>query len=128
DIGSTFPFLISLRGLVPVVRTVLRLSPSLLRAAVVGSSAADEVKEKVFTRLFGGLPVEEVDRHGAAFARRHLARHLRTDTRRRLEWHQRQGHYVVVVSASPECYVNPAGAELGVDGVVATRLAVGGGG
>jgi phosphatidylglycerophosphatase C len=32
------------------------------------------------------------------------------------------------VSASPECYVAPAGEELGVDGVVATRLAVGGGG
>ena len=34
----------------------------------------------------------------------------------------------MIVSASPECYVSPAGAELGVDGVVATRLAVGGGG
>ncbi len=47
---------------------------------------------------------------------------------RRLEWHRRQGHHTVIVSASPECYVSPAGEELGVDGVVATRLAVGGGG
>lgn len=128
DSGSNFPFLISLRGLLPVVRTVLRLSPALLRAAVLGGSAADDVKEKVFHRLLGGLPVGEVDRHGVAFARRHLERHLRADVRRRLEWHRRQGHYLVIVSASPECYVSPAGAELGVDGVVATRLAVGGGG
>jgi phosphatidylglycerophosphatase C len=128
DSGSNFPFLISLRGVLPVVRTVLRLSPALLRAAALGGSAADEVKEKVFSRLLGGMPVEEVDRHGVAFARRHLARHLRADARRRLEWHQRQGHYIVIVSASPECYVSPAGSELGVDGVVATRLAVGGGG
>ena len=39
-----------------------------------------------------------------------------------------QGHHTVIVSASPGCYVSPAGEELGVDGVVATRLAVGGGG
>ena len=39
-----------------------------------------------------------------------------------------QGHRVVIVSASPECYVGPAGEELGVDGVLATRLAVDAGG
>jgi HAD superfamily phosphoserine phosphatase-like hydrolase len=48
--------------------------------------------------------------------------------RRRLEWHRNQGHYTVIVSASPECYISPAGSELHVDGVVATRLAIGGGG
>ncbi len=53
---------------------------------------------------------------------------MRADTLKRLEWHRRLGHYTVIVSASPECYVRPAGAEIGADGVVATRLAVGGGG
>jgi phosphatidylglycerophosphatase C len=128
DAGSAFPFLISLRGAWPVLRAVLRLSPGLLRAALTGGTAADEVKEKLFTRLLGGLAVAEVDRRSAVFAHRHLQRHLREDVRRRLEWHRRQGHHTVIVSASPECYVSPAGEELGVDGVVATRLAVGGGG
>src|SRR3984957_2501401 len=128
DGGSVFPFLVSLRGLWPVLRATLRLSPALLRAAITGGTAADEVKEKLFIRLLGGLAVAEVDRSSAVFAHRHLRRHLRDDARRRLEWHQRQGHYTVIVSASPECYVSPAGEELGVDGVVATRLAVGGGG
>jgi len=126
--GSVFPFLVGLRGAWPVLRAVLRLSPALIRAAITGGTAADEVKEKLFTRLLGGLSVTEVNRCSAVFAHRHLQRHLRADTRRRLEWHQRQGHYTVIVSASPECYVSPAGEELGVDGVVATRLAVGGGG
>ena len=128
DAGSVFPFLVSLRGLLPVLGAMIPLAPALLRAALVGGTAADEVKEKLFSRLLGGLPVDEVARRGASFAHRHLQRHLRDDTRRRLEWHHRQGHYTVVVSASPECYVSPAGEELGVDGVVATRLAVGGGG
>ena len=128
DAGSVFPFLVSLRGVWPVLRAVLRLSPALLRAGITGGTAADEVKQKLFVRLLGGLSVDELDRRSAVFARRHLQKHLRDDTRRRLEWHQRQGHHTVVVSASPECYVAPAGEELGVDGVVATRLAVGGGG
>ncbi len=128
DGGSVFPFLVGLRGVWPVLRNVVRLSPALVRAAITGGTAADEVKEKMFTRLLGGLAVTEVDQRSAVFAHRHLERHLRDDVRRRLEWHQRQGHYTVIVSASPECYVSPAGEELGVDGVVATRLAVGGGG
>jgi phosphatidylglycerophosphatase C len=128
DSGSVFPFLVDLRGAWPVLRAVVRFSPELVRAALVGGSTADDAKERLFRRLLGGLSVEVVDRRSAAFARRHLQRHLREDTRRRLEWHRRQGHHIVIVSASPECYVSPAGDDLGVDGVVATRLAVGGGG
>src|SRR3984957_4218557 len=128
DGGSVFPFLVSLRGLLPVLLAMARLAPELLHAAIAGGSTADDVKEKLFIRLLGGMSVDEVDRRATQFAHRHLQRHLRDDTRRRLEWHRNQGHYTVIVSASPECYVSPAGAELGVDGVVATRLAVGGGG
>jgi phosphatidylglycerophosphatase C len=94
----------------------------------VGGVSADEVKERLFTRLLGGRPVHEVDRVGALFAAHHIDRRVRDDVRRRLDWHRRQGHHTVIVSASPECYVAPAGEILGVDGVVATRLAVGGGG
>ena len=62
-----------------------------------------------------------------AFAERHLARHLRQDARLRLQWHLRQGHHVVIVSASPECYVRPAGELLGVELVlqVAHQLRLG---
>jgi phosphatidylglycerophosphatase C len=128
DAGSVFPFLVSVRGWWPVCRAVVRLSPRLLRASLTGGTAADDVKETLFTRLLGGLEKDELDRRGAAFAERHLRRHVREDTKRRLEWHRTQGHYTVIVSASPECYVIPAGELLGADGVVATRLAVGGGG
>jgi len=126
--GSVLPFLVDLRGFWPVLRAVGSLSPKLIFAALVGGTASDDVKQRLFTRLIGGLPLEVVDGRSVAFAERHLARHLRQDARLRLQWHQRQGHHVVIVSASPECYVRPAGELLGVDGVVATRLAVGGGG
>ena len=56
--------------------------------------------------------------------RSHYHRRNRTKVRARLDWHRRQGHRVVVVSASPEYYIQAAAAELGADGVVATRLEV----
>ena len=112
--GSVFPFLVSVRGLIPVLRALLALSPGLVHAAIVGGTTADDVKERLFTRLLAGMPAEELNRRAACFAQRHLERHLREDMRRRLEWHRNQGHYTVIVSASPECYVSPAGSELGV--------------
>jgi phosphatidylglycerophosphatase C len=45
--------------------------------------------------------------------------------RRRLDWHRRAGHQIVIVSASPTLYVEPTGRRLGVDAVLATELEVG---
>jgi len=128
DGGSVYPFMVALRGRWPVLRATVRMAPSLIRAAISGGSAADRTKERLFVRLFGGLPLDEVEHRAHQFALGHLKAHLRPDTAARLEWHRQRGHHVVIVSASPELYVRPAGEELGVDGVVATRLAVGGGG
>lgn len=124
--GSVVPFLVFARGALPVVRAVIQDLPRLLHAAIVGGTAADDAKEALFMRLLAGIPVPTVDRLGAEFAESHLRRRLRPDTRERLEWHRKQGHRVVVVSASPECYVRPAAALLGADAALATRLAVGG--
>jgi phosphatidylglycerophosphatase C len=124
--GSVVAFLLRVRGPVAVASALLRHAPALLRAAIVGGSAADTTKEALFMRLLAGVPVEQVDRIGIAFAEDHLRRRVRPDTRARLEWHRAQGHRVVVVSASPECYVRPAAALLGAEAALATRLATGG--
>jgi phosphatidylglycerophosphatase C len=125
--GSAFPFLVSVRGLLPVLAATLRVSPKLLHAAVFGGNAADNAKEALFMRLLGGQEEARVNRIGAEFARQHVARRLRPEVRARLDWHRSQGHTVIVVSASVEAYVRPAGEELGADAVLATRLASSGG-
>ncbi len=127
DGGSVVPFLVRARGVAPVALALLFDLPRLVRAAVVGGKAADDAKEALFGRLLTGFPAADLDRLGAEFARTQLSRHLRADTRERLAWHRGQGHRVVVVSASPECYVRPAAALLGADAALATRLQVGGG-
>jgi len=124
--GSVLPFLVAVRGVAPTALAVLRCLPGLVRGALFSGSAADVAKEALFTQLLSGLPAAEVDRVAADFAEHHLRRRLRPDTRNRLDWHRKQGHRVVVVSASPDCYVRPAADLLGADAALATRLAVSG--
>ncbi len=122
--GSTFAFLTRIAGWRAVSVAVVRTLPRLLHAALVGGEAADRAKESLFVRLLGGRPESGVAESAARFGRRHLQRHVRPDVARLVQRHQEQGHTVLVVSASPEYYVGPAVRLLGVDAVLATRLAV----
>lgn len=123
---SVTPFLMKVRGAGPVAAAIASDLPALAHAALVGGPASDDAKEALFMRLLAGVPTREIERIGAEFAEQHLRRRLRPDTRKRLEWHKKHGHHVLIVSASPECYVRPAAELLGADAALATRLAVGG--
>ena len=57
--------------------------------------------------------------------RRSSPTRLRTTSSPRIRWHVAEGHRVVIVSASYEHYVRVLADHLGLDGVAATRLAVG---
>jgi HAD superfamily hydrolase (TIGR01490 family) len=124
--GSVVPFLLSVRGPTVVARAIASDLPTLVRSAIVGGTAADEAKEALFTRVLSGVSADDVEKAGVEFAERHLRRRLRPDARDRLEWHRKLGHRIVIVSASPECYVRPASELLGADAALATRLEVSG--
>ncbi len=121
--GSVFDYLCTVAGRPAVLSASLVLSPRLIGGALVSGTAADRAKELLFERLLAGVTVERAEQLAAEFAHRHLARHLRPEVRARFDWHRRRGDRVVIVSASPELYVRVAGAELGADQVIATRLA-----
>ena len=122
--GSVWPFLVSLRGRRRVAAAAAAVSTRLAAAAVLGGHHADDAKEALFRRTLAGLRADEVAKQAAEFGRAHYRRRARADVRRRLEWHRARGHRLVIVSASLDCYLAPVGEELGVDAVVATRLAV----
>jgi len=122
--GSVFSWLRHVAGLRRSSGTALRLSPKLAWAALRGGSAADAVKEELFTRLLRGQSLEAVEVRSVEFAARHYRRELRPEVKALLDWHRRCGHRIVIVSASPELYVKAIGELLRVDGVLATRLEV----
>jgi HAD superfamily hydrolase (TIGR01490 family) len=122
--GSVLPFLVAVRGLAPVALAVTRSLPMLARAALVGGTPADEVKEQLFSRLLAGLRADEVAAVAATFAEKHLQERLRPEVHAQVEWHRAQGHRLIIVSASPEYYVATCAALLGMDGAIGTRLSV----
>jgi phosphatidylglycerophosphatase C len=122
--GSIWPFLVALRGRRRVAAAAAAGAGSLALAAALGGGHADRAKEALLRRTLAGLDVEEFSAAAAAFGRAHYRRHARADVADRLEWHRARGHRLVIVSASLECYLAPVGEDLGVDAVVATRLAV----
>ena len=105
-----------------------RLPLALLRrplplATALARRDRDRLKELACTALMG-MDAAELERLGASFAREFASRRLRDDTTARLRRHRELGHAVILASASLEAYLVPLGAELGVDGVVCTRLEV----
>lgn len=123
--GSVWRFLSAMVGAPRVVAAGTVLLPKLLLGAARGGGAVDDAKQSLFVRTLAGLDAGEAERRAARFGEDHYRRRARRDVLERVEWHRRQGHRLVIVSASPEAYVRAVGDELGVDAVLATRLAVG---
>jgi phosphatidylglycerophosphatase C len=122
--GSVWQFLTTVRGRSRVVAAGFVVAPKLALALLVGGRWVDAAKEALFVWTLKGLPADDVARQAAAFGTAHFHHRSRTAVLARLDWHRRQGHHVVIVSASPEYYVGPVARALGAQAVVATRLAI----
>jgi phosphatidylglycerophosphatase C len=101
-----------------LARDARRVGPALVRRD------RDALKAAAARAVFTGLPLADVDAAGEVFAEQVARRWLRDDTLVQLRRHRDDGHVVVLVSASFGAYLRPLAAGLGVDGVVATELAV----
>jgi phosphatidylglycerophosphatase C len=85
----------------------------------------DEAKAQAVQRIFGGRSAAGVRAEGDQFATEVIEHHLRDEAVARAAWHRSEGHQLVIVSASLGVYLEPIGARLGFDAVLATGLEVG---
>jgi len=122
---TLLPFLHRAVGRGRTYRALLASSLPLARAAAFGGSHRDMAKAAVLRGVLAGAPLDGLTEAAEAFADHVVAERLRPDVRDRVDWHRREGHELVLVSASPELYVTPIGRRLGFDTVLATRLEVG---
>ncbi|MEI8160012.1 MAG: HAD-IB family hydrolase [Actinomycetes bacterium] len=107
-------------------RTVLKTFAAdfVRNAKAVVKRDRDFLKLNVLAKSLAGMPVEKVNNISEKYAE-HVLRHwMRSDTCARLRWHQKEGHTVVLVSASFENYLGPIASKIGVSHVLATRLEV----
>ena len=107
------PFFQGVAGRRKFVMESMENVPALVSAfAKRGRDAAKEIAARA---IFGGVPENVLAEHGQNMARRIAGSWLRTDVLARLRWHQEQGHYTVIVSASFGASVGPLGSRLGVN-------------
>jgi len=78
-------------------------------------------KELLFTHYLRGRSIEDVYGIGRRFARTRLPQMIRPAAIERLRWHQAKGHRCIIVTASPDLYVAPWGASVGVE-TIGSRL------
>jgi phosphatidylglycerophosphatase C len=109
--------------LVPFLRHACGHGRVMLAAAraVRRSRSRDDLKLALLAALFDGWPEDRLLDLGRSYAAA-LPELFRPDIAERLRWHQDEGHAVVIVSASLDCYLRPLADTLGLDGVLAVEL------
>ena len=122
--GSVFEWLRFIAGRTTANRAAFALAFPLVMGVIRSGESADNAKERLFHSLLAGRDVAEVTGRSRSFAIEHLRTHLRERVAARLSWHLEQGHDVVIVSASPQIYVDVMAAEVKAHGALGTRLAV----
>lgn len=133
---TSLPFLRSVAGWGPMVRAMVGTgarAPADLAAALRSESAGlgavrgrweGMFHERMSRRVLAGRSEAELLEAGEAFALRVMAEDLRPDALERIEAHRRQGHRLVLASASLEAYVAPLARLLEMDVSAGTRLEI----
>lgn len=125
---TLLPFLARLRGRRRLAVALAIHGWSLARMSA-GLEERDAVKDRFLLGMLEGMPAELVHNIGMAYGEALAAgRGLRPAVCERVHHHRSLGHRLVLISASPEVYVEPFADRLGFDAALATRLEVGDGG
>jgi HAD superfamily hydrolase (TIGR01490 family) len=119
---SFVPFLRESSGFAKFWSGLLVLSPVTL-AHALGLVSNSRAKERFIRHFFAGWTAERLEAAATAFASgSRMANLLNPLAMERLRWHQREGHRVMLLSASPELYLRHWAAAHGIATTVGTRL------
>jgi phosphatidylglycerophosphatase C len=125
--GDTLlPFFATALGWPRFAWALLRSSPWLVCHAL-RLVRNDIAKARLFKAALQGVTTADVQRWAERWASEQLPGQLRDaqdPTMARLAWHRSEGHCCVMVSASPDIYLERAAALLGFDGLVCTQMEV----
>jgi phosphatidylglycerophosphatase C len=118
---TLFPFLLYVAGPAKFSWKILLLLATLTGYAL-GLIRNDKAKIKVLTRFLANMQVDALQLQALQFDEQKLPSLLRSEAMQRLEWHRKQGHRCVVVSASLEIYLRPWASKAGFDDILGSRL------
>lgn len=78
-------------------------------------------KQYLLAWYFKGMPKDAFLAVAQEYSLQHMQTILRPEAMQRIAWHQQQGHRVVIVSASLECWLQPWCEQQGLD-LIATKF------
>ena len=99
---------------------LIAISPWLLLFSL-GWLDRQKAKEKMLSHFFGGTPLSAFNEHCHKYSLNRISQIVNPQAMDRLLWHKKQGHEVVIVSASPLNWLAPWCHENGF-ACIATRL------
>lgn len=120
---TLFPFLLYVAGPFKFSCKILLLLATLTGYAL-GFIRNDKAKIKVLTSFLANMEMDALQQQALQFAEQKLPSLLRSEAMQRLDWHKKQGHRCVVVSASLEIYLRPWASKAGFDDILGSRLEV----
>lgn len=88
-----------------------------------GLVASQKAKEMFLSHFFGGMHVREFENCCQDFCKKHLPSLIRPAAAEAIESYRKEGTPIYIVSASPEDWIEPWAATLGIK-VIATKLSV----
>jgi len=83
-----------------------------------------QLKERTIAQFLGGMPYAQLQSLGEEYAREVIPKFLKKRALEQLSWHRDEGHLVVLVSASPEAYLEAWAKQMNVPHVLCSRLEV----
>ena len=117
------PFCLKVAGYPRFLWAVLLALPHII-GMLLRTVSREQAKVRLLHFVLGGRSIKEIKQTAEAFAEEFIPKVVRPNALQRINWHREQGHQVILVSASLENYLIPWAKKVGVDEVLATRLAV----
>lgn len=116
------PFALFVVGPARFFLGLLFLIPSALRYCL-GLNTRQDLKEKTIAEFLKGMPYADLEREAVDFVQGVLIpKLLKKRALEQVEWHKKEGHRLILISASPDLYLHPFAERLGIHDVLGSRL------
>lgn len=89
----------------------------------LGKITNSEAKEVLFGLFFRNMEFDHFQEKGEKYASR-INQILNNEAIEKLNWHKKEGHHLVIVSASIENWIAPWASQLGFEKVIATKAEI----
>jgi len=124
---SLLPFLFFTHGYLLASFYLLIELPWLL-GFLFGFASRQSAKEKLLTRFYKGTPIAAMQEYGKRYSETLLKKQVRPEALKRIAWHHREGHEVILISASIDIYLYPWAEKQRLSYAITSRMATDGDG